>query len=230
MENPGENITLAGLYLLFIIGELFVQHKMVHRFAALIPEASQVPVKRSNKFTHISSLDKQSQVLLTIGLIFPEDVDLPERDRRWRIMKKLPKDVYGNKAFKCGEGIVRVLKAEYVVLKEIIKQKSVKVCNMRKRSWSSCSWGGEKYEAKYGNIIELTLDPFLRILVKLKCKKHSGFNDNKYVSYYLFKLTLPPELQEYVDDLHKICVQKSGITEGIDFILFVMAGLNLHFK
>nr|UUK33715.1 odorant binding protein 2 [Pachyrhinus yasumatsui] len=27
------------------------------------------------------------------------------------------------------------------------------------------------------------------------------------------KLTLPPELQEYVDDLHKICISKSGITE-----------------
>nr|CAH7721645.1 unnamed protein product [Callosobruchus chinensis] len=36
-------------------------------------------------------------------------------------------------------------------------------------------------------------------------------------------ITLPPELQEYVDDLHKICVQKSGITEDgniqYDFII-----------
>nr|WKV34897.1 odorant binding protein 1 [Sympiezomias velatus] len=27
------------------------------------------------------------------------------------------------------------------------------------------------------------------------------------------KITLPPELQEYVDDLHKLCISKSGITE-----------------
>ncbi|XP_030747957.1 general odorant-binding protein 83a-like [Sitophilus oryzae] len=27
------------------------------------------------------------------------------------------------------------------------------------------------------------------------------------------KVTLPPELQEYVDDLHKLCLDRSGLTE-----------------
>nr|AKK25131.1 odorant binding protein 3 [Dendroctonus ponderosae] len=28
------------------------------------------------------------------------------------------------------------------------------------------------------------------------------------------KITLPPELQEYVDDLHKLCLEKGGLTEN----------------
>ncbi|CAH1117474.1 unnamed protein product [Phaedon cochleariae] len=39
---------------------------------------------------------------------------------------------------------------------------------------------------------------------------HRLANERKTIRH----IELPPELQEYVDDVHKICVSKSGITES----------------